>query len=138
MPRETLSQKYFGQAMDDVQEVLQKNNEKMQTIYGGLCHKFPIMVLTCGLCQAVAFVESKTVGNDADRVLAYKLLREHVAVLLGMTADAVASGVRNASLSDYMRYTRRIRQAGVYYKRFAVSLLNVDSAAELENQEETT
>ena len=137
MPIKTLSQKYFGQALDDVQAVLQENKPEMQKIYGGLCHKFPVMVLTCGLCQTIAFVESKTVGNDRDRIHAYKLLRAHVAALLGLPAGSMPSAVRDASLSDYMRYTRRIRQAWVYYKRFAVSLLKVESAADLEKQEET-
>lgn len=132
MPIETLSQQYFGRALDDVQAVLAENKPEMQKIYGGLCHKFPIMVLTCGLCQAVAFVESKTVGKDADRVQAYKLLRKHVAALLGLPLVGLQEEVRKASLGDYMRYTRRIRQAWVYYKRFAVSLLKVESGAVVE------
>lgn len=132
MPIETLSQLYFGRALDDVQAVLRENNPGMQKIYGGLCHKFPILVLTCGLCQAVAFVESKTVGIDADRVQAYKLLRKHVAALLDLPLAELQENVRDSSLNDYMRYTRRIRQAWVYYKRFAVSLLKVESGAAVE------
>lgn len=136
MPTETLSQKYFGQALDDVQVVAGENKE-VRDIYGGLCHKFPIMVLTCGLCQTVAFVEAKAGGKPGDRKEAYKLLRKHVAGLLGSTEAALQEDVRKAPLSDYMRYTRRIRQAWVYYKRFAVSILKVESAANLNDQEET-
>lgn len=136
MPIETHSQKDFGRALDDVQAVAGENKPKMQKIYGGLCHKFPIMVLTCGLCQTIAFVEAKTVGSDKNRTRAYELLREHVAGLLGLTAAALQADVRNASLKDYIRYTRRIRQAWVYYKRFAVSILKVESAAVLGEEEE--
>ena len=131
---QTHSQKFFGQALDDVQVVLRENKPGMQKIYGGLCHKFPIMVLTCGLCQAVAFVEAKAVGKDPDRVHAYKLLREHVAALLGVTPSTLQDTVRDAPLGEYMRFTRRIRQAWVYYKRFAVSILKVEAGDDIDQE----
>jgi len=132
---DTNSQKYFGQALDHVQAVV-KENKEVQNVYGGLCHKFPILVLTCGLCQAVAFVESKAIRDD-DRGKAYRLLRRHVAAVLGLTEATLLSDVRKAALTEYMRHTRRIRQAWVYYKRFAVSLLEVPSAAGLSDQKDT-
>lgn len=134
---ETNSQKFFGRALDDVRAVEHESDPGIQKIYGGLCHKFPILVLTCGLCQAVAFVEAKAAGGDADRKRAYEFLRAHVAALLGVTpATGLQQTVREANLSDYMRYTRLIRRAWVYYKRFAVSILKVESAAELDDQED--
>jgi CRISPR-associated protein Cmr5 len=30
-------------------------DRELRDIYGGLCHSFPVLVRTCGLCQALAF-----------------------------------------------------------------------------------
>lgn len=106
--------------------------EDVKQIYGGLCHSFPVMVRTCGLCQAIAFSQAKAAGdNDSSRnqrQQAHALLLKHVAQVLGVQGDLLAS-VRNASASDYMLYTRRILSAWVYFKRFAESILKVSSAA---------
>lgn len=132
---DTNSQKYFGQALGHVQ-VVAKEKQEVRDIYGGLCHKFPILVLTCGLCQAIAFVESNAAKDD-NRGQAYRLLRRHVAALLDLTEATLLTKVREAKLTEYVRYTRRIRRAWVYYKRFAVSMLDIGSAADLHKQEDT-
>ena len=51
----TLSQATMQQALDLVREVVGKP-EQVRTIYGNLCHEFPVLVRTCGLCQAIAVV----------------------------------------------------------------------------------
>lgn len=132
---DTNSQKHFGQALGHVQAVA-KEKQEVRDIYGGLCHKFPILVLTCGLCQAVAFVEAKAAKDDS-RGQAYRLLRHHVVSVLGLTEASLLTEVQKARLPVYIRHTRHIRQAWVYYKRFAVSLLRVESAASLDTQEDT-
>lgn len=118
----------------------------VKQIYGGLCHSFPVMVRTCGLCQAIAFSRAKA-GEDKDsrekahallrakagerkdpRKEAHELLLEHVAKVLDVQGDLLTV-VRDASASDYMLYTRRILSAWLYFKRFAESILKVSSAA---------
>ena len=120
--QQTRAQKDLKKAYDLVSQ-LESSNEETKKIYGGLCHKFPILVLSTGLCQAVAFSESKK-GDSKPRELAHKHLLDHTAAILGVNNVLVA--VRdNTSALEYMHHTRRILEAFVYFKRFAVSVLNV-------------
>ncbi len=111
-----------------VREVSKHSKEALQ-IYGGLCHSFPVMVRTCGLCQAVAFSVAKAGEGKTDREKAHTLLLEHVGRVLNVQGNLLKA-VRDASAGQYMLYTRRILTAWVYFKRFAESILNVTSAAE--------
>lgn len=110
-------------------QAVSTHDKETQTIYGGLCHSFPVMVRTCGLCQAIAFSQAKAGEGKDSREKAHDLLLKHVAQVLGVRGDLLTT-VRDASASDYMLYTRRILSAWVYFKRFAESILNVSSAAQ--------
>lgn len=138
----TRSQEYLGRALGHVQEVSTRRKE-VRDIYGGLCHKLPILVRTNGLCQTLAFVQEKATGwddagrpeTDRDRPIAYHYLRTHVADVLGITdTDDMAAplqllpSVRQASLDDYLHHTRTILRAWVYNKRLAASILKVEAA----------
>lgn len=102
----------------------------VRTIYGGLCHSFPVLVRTCGLCQALAYSRDKAGDGSKDRNKAHALLLAHVGSVLG-AADPVEA-VRAADASDYIHHTRRVLGAWVYFKRFAVSILKVETAREAE------
>jgi CRISPR-associated protein Cmr5 len=102
-------------------------HHETRLIYGGLCHSFPVMVRTCGLCQALAFSASKASG-DGSRAKAHRLILEHVGKLIGQN-DPLAA-VRDADTVQYMLYTRRVLSAWIYFKRFAESILEVKSAKE--------
>jgi CRISPR-associated protein Cmr5 len=92
-----------------------------------LCHKLPIMTRTCGLCQTLAFIEDKKSKNDP-RGSAYKQLHDDIKKLLGVTGGLLET-VRDAPLHDYIRYTRRLLGGWVFFKRFAVSILKVETPA---------
>lgn len=111
-----------------VQEVTGHDKETQQ-IYGGLCHSFPVMVRTCGLCQAIAFSQAKAGGGDGSRERAHRLILQHVQKVLEELGvqDDLLRALREASASDYMLYTRRVLSAWVYFKRFAESILKVSS-----------
>ena len=94
-------------------------------IYGGLCHKLPILILTNGLCQTLAFVESKANGDSA-RARAYRTLRSHIAATLSKPEVGLLPYVQRATVGEYIRATRNLIAAWAYYKRFAESILNVD------------
>jgi CRISPR-associated protein Cmr5 len=49
-----------------------------------------------------------------------------VAAVLGVTGDPL-DAVRQAETLDYMLKTRRVLEAWIYFKRFAVSILRVES-----------
>jgi CRISPR-associated protein Cmr5 len=113
-----------------VQDITKQHPDKhdeTRLIYGGLCHSFPVMVRTCGLCQALAFSASKA-GDSKGREKAHKLILDHVGKLIGQ-ADPLKA-VREADTVQYMLYTRRVLSAWIYFKRFAESILEVKSAKE--------
>lgn len=102
-------------------------NEVRKT-YGGLCHEFPVMVRTCGLCQAVAFSLDKAGNNDKPREKAHELLLRHVACILGVERNGLGEHIQELSTVDYMLATRKIVSAWLFFKRFAVSILKVKDA----------
>ena len=127
----TLSQLTMQQALELVREVKDKP-EKAREIYGRLCHNFPVLVRTCGLCQAVAFCADKAQSDDKERAEAYRLLLQHIGKIVGKETDGKGGAndpllekILQAGTTEYMLHTRRVLQAWVYFKRFAVSVLGV-------------
>ena len=109
---------------------------KVADIYGGLCHEFPVFVRNAGLCQALAFHCDKATSDKtekSDRAQAHDKLLEHVAKVLEVDKNALLSTIQNAETREYFFYTRRILAAWVFFKRFAVSILKVETGAAEEN-----
>lgn len=131
----TRAQEDMERAAEAVIAVSEQPTE-VHTIYGSLCHSFPIMVRTCGLCQAVAFSAAKAQAADSHRQTAHRLLLNHVGAVIGAGANADANTVlryiQSVDASQYIFYTRRLMAAWIYYKRFAVSVLSVENAAKEE------
>ncbi len=125
MTFQTRAQRDLILAMELVGEVRELNAE-VQRIYGGLCHNFPVMVRTCGLCQALAFSKDKSAA-DGDRATAHKLLLGHAARVLGATHGDLLDLVRSADVVTYMQQTRQLLDAWIYFKRFAVSILKAEA-----------
>lgn len=121
---QTRAQKDLALALKCVRE-LEGKPEK--DIYGGLCHKFPIMVLTSGLCQAVAFSEDKG-SKEGSRGKAHKKLLEHVAKILGLQQATLLEIIQKVDALEYMHYTRRVLESWIYFKRFVGSVLKVENA----------
>jgi CRISPR-associated protein Cmr5 len=126
----TRAQQDLGLAARLVGEVAARYGEGSaeRQVYGGLCHRFPVLVRTCGLCQALAFLADKaaTEGEEKPRHRAHRLLLEHTRQVLEVD-DALAAAQQGGIL-EYMLHTRRVLSAWVYFKRFAVSILKVESA----------
>lgn len=140
------SQRYLNTALDHVEAVRKatkpeeaeaesskRDKAARRRIYGGLCHTFPVLVRTNGLCQTLAFVAAKGASSETPtppRAQAYRDVRDHVADILdikkpnGDRGDPLEA-VRHAELTEYLRYTRTILDAWVYYRRFADSVLEV-------------
>lgn len=90
--------------------------------YGGLCHKVPVLIRTCGLCQAVAFMESKKAKEKS-----HERMLQHIASILGVDAGELATAVAQMPTVEYMHKTRLLLEALLYYKRFAVSILKTEA-----------
>lgn len=131
----TRSQKNMGLADECVKEVCQTNSEETRRIYGGLCHSFPVMVRTCGLCQTLAFHAAKAEGNG-DRARAHDLLVQHAAKIMRIAEaddgdpEPIVGSLQKMNTTAYMASTRTVLDAWIFFKRFAVSVLKVKSAQE--------
>lgn len=144
-PHQTRAQRVFAQAIRDVQETAAGDKaltEEAQKIYGGLCHRLPVLVRQNGLCQTLAYIEAKATGKDGvDRVEAYRRIRHHIATVLRIIDDrAVPDGqllnkVASGSLAEYRLWTMFVLSAWVYYKRFAISILGVEGPEATEEDE---
>jgi CRISPR-associated protein Cmr5 len=116
-------QQDLDRAIKHVQQVTAEPKETCD-IYGGLCHTFPVLVCTNGLCQTLAFFHEKKSGGDG-RAKAYQHMWQHIAETLGKQPDTLLNDVRAMNSVEYLRASRRLVEAWVYYKRFAVSILGV-------------
>lgn len=132
MSAPTRQQHHMSLALDHITEVA-GHPEGVRTIYGGLCHSFPILVRSCGLCQALAFVAAKA-APSTERGTAHTLLRGHIAAAFALQPGQLLDTIRAAEMPAYMRHTRTVLDAWIFYKRFAVSILKVESAHEGEEQ----
>lgn len=121
---QTRSQKDLQRALELVSS-LERADPELKRIYGGLCHSFPVMVMQSGLCQAVAFSADKASAEGA-RAQAHKKLLEHVGAILELEGDLLGH-LQSVSALTYMHHTRRVLEAWVYFKRFAVSVLKVQA-----------
>lgn len=122
----TRAQAQLMQAHRDVVAVSEAEglNEVQKARYGNLCHKVPVMIRTCGLCQTIAFMESKKSKEPS-----HARMLQHIAGLLDIQADRLATAVAQMPTVQYMHKTRLLLEALVYYKRFAVSILKAEADA---------
>jgi len=135
MTAKTRQQRLMQTALDHVDEVKGKG-EGVRSIYGGLCHRLPVLIRTCGLCAALAFVHSKSQDRSGDgRSEAHRLLLEHCGAIL---SDHAGLGIGNGSgrelintvqgldVRGYVLAQRVLLEALVFHKRFAESVLGVE------------
>ena len=94
--------------------------EKRRDEYIGFAKRFPSLVHSCGLAQAVAFAQSKAPDD---------YLNDLRAVMSSGTTDvaAFAADIRTAELARYLQLSRTALQAAGWLKRYAEALLDFDS-----------
>lgn len=90
--------------------------------YGRVCVQFPVLLHSCGLCQAVAFYEAK-------REKAYTWFLDRI------FEDVTGKAKRNddiftAKVQEYMRLTREVLATAAWYKRYAEAMLKPKTGAE--------
>ena len=126
----SLQQEYLNRALTDVQAVKDgQHSTNVQKAYGSLCHQVPVWVLTNGLALTAAFVDSKATGAS-EQARAFKLMRTHlIGALGGGSNDANLSALVNRRAASYQLDTLAVLDAWAFYKRFAVSLLDVKAGS---------
>jgi len=99
--------------------------DKPKTRYGALCHQVPIMILQNGLMQAMGFLKGK--GED-DPEKPETILLTHIAKqLTGKSADDFLQKLHQCNVTDYQFLTRQALESAIWYKRYAESILKVQS-----------
>jgi CRISPR-associated protein Cmr5 len=100
--------------------------EEAKKKYGIWCHNLPGLISVSGLAQAIAFMESK-MESKKGKDDGFKFLLEDLKGIPGVAVGELKDVVIHADVAQYMFYTQRIQQALVFFKRFAVSILKVES-----------
>jgi|SRR5437660_6033305 len=118
---QTIDQQYADLVRRQVLVIKEQPDYKK---YGAMAHKLPILIHTAGLLQALEFVNSR--GEEIQ-----KRLLEDLASTIGQhNTTTLLTAVRGANLGAYMRLTRHILGALLWYKRFAQSILGIETGEE--------
>lgn len=118
---QTIDQQYADIIRQQVLVIKEQPDYKK---YGAMAHKLPILIHTAGLLQALEFVNSR--GEDIQK----RLLKDLAITIGQQNTSTLLAAVQGANLSAYMRLTRHILGALLWYKRFAQSVLGVDASEE--------
>lgn len=126
----TINQEYAVKAHERVQAAYDKypkDPKKAKSYckkYGTMAHKLPILIRTAGLVQALAFVAAK-----GEKTSAWKDYLNDVATTIGRSSgQALLQESQNAQINQYIRLTREVSAALLWYKRFAESILKVEAS----------
>jgi CRISPR-associated protein Cmr5 len=123
---QTLAVKVF-QKIENLQREFPDENSTERKKYGAMAHKLPVLIRTAGLAQALGFLDAKS--NDKEGKMNKQLLND-LASTLGKSSTQLLSqsrGENNQPLADYLRLTQETFAALLWYKRFAQSVLGVES-----------
>ncbi len=118
-------------------EVFAKKGGKIEEPYARVCRIFPALVHNSGLCQAVAFAQSKANNKGAE----YKLYLKSLAKLLEINhEDELAEKSCTADVLTYQHLTMKAMAAASWLKRYAEALLkdpdSGNTTEELEQEKE--
>jgi CRISPR-associated protein Cmr5 len=120
----TRDQQYAMTAYDRVKEWESKKDQPSAKSYGSMAHTLPILIRTAGLAQALAFVDARK--NEAQK----KLLDDLAKTIGQKDKDTLLAKAITYPLGDYMRLTQQTMAALLWFKRFAQSILDIDTADE--------
>lgn len=132
---QTRAQQMLAIAYECVSAVQPKNKD-VRDNYSTISRQFSVSVRTSGLAQAVAFAAAKAGEEDGGgaRAQAYRLVLDHLGTVLQRLAAVqaqpdIVARICAASGPEYLRYTRTVLDAWVYFRRFVTSLLESQPAA---------
>lgn len=118
----TRDQRYAVDVLKKVELVRQNPQYKK---YGAISHALPILIHTAGLAQALAFVDSRK------EAIFKTFLADLSQTVVGDEALLLKKS-REDDLMPYIYLTRQVLAALVWYKRFAQSILQVESSESLD------
>ncbi|MDW8305411.1 MAG: type III-B CRISPR module-associated protein Cmr5 [Acidobacteriota bacterium] len=96
--------------------------------YITMAQKLPVLIQTAGLAQAIAFLEAKSQGESEKM---NRCLLEDLSSVLGFNSvEEFSKKCREAELTEYLWLTQNALSALLWFKRFSVSVLEVEENAE--------
>lgn len=129
----TRNQKFALAVYEKVVKVGEKypkdTNKKQRDKYGAMAQKLPLLIRTAGLAQAISFLEAKSKKESEKPNL---LLLENLSKVIEkeMKLDQnFADKCRSASMTEYLRLTQNTLAALLWFKRYSVSVLDVEENA---------
>lgn len=109
------------------------SNQKQRNKYGAMAQKMPILIRTAGLAQAISFLEAKSRKDSEKLNLQFEKLNLQ---LLKDLSDVIetemklggnfAEKCRQAEMTEYLRLTQNTLAALLWFKRYSVSVLDVE------------
>jgi CRISPR-associated protein Cmr5 len=137
---QTRDQEYASDVYERVQVIKEKKDRVLETRYGSMAHKLPILIHTSGLAQALAFVDSRgKISMSGERDGSQRLLEDLSQTVLRKPATELLKYSRGdapeSNLREYIRLTEQTLAALLWYKRYAQSILNVELGTKEEGQE---
>lgn len=87
--------------------------------FAGFAKRFPALIHSCGLAQALAFAQAKAPDGYLDDLA--------VAMNFDRKKDVLLKEAREAALAEYMRLSREALEAAGWLKRYAEVLLDEDA-----------
>lgn len=126
----TRSQRLAQAAFPRIQNRHSNLNEKQFKDYVSFTKKFPALVHTCGVIQAVVFAQAKGKSReDRDEQKSELLYLEDLSAVLSNcghaeldSVDKLAKAARDLPLSGYLRLSRDTINAASWLKRYAEAL----------------
>jgi len=102
-------------------ECIQKRKalkDKPRKEYVGFAKRFPSLIHSCGLAQALAFAQAKAPEGYLDDL---------AAVLKAEQREMLLKKARESAVPEYMRLSREALEAAGWLKRYAEALLDEDA-----------
>jgi CRISPR-associated protein Cmr5 len=129
---QTRNQKFAVSVYEKV--VAHKDKSKPDKVkYGAMAQKLPVLIRTAGLAQAISFLEAKS-KKESEKMNKQLLddLSETVGEIMRFDKGTFAEKCRADKLTAYLQLTQNTLAALLWFKRFSVSVLEVEENATVE------
>ena len=103
--------------------IVQAEQLPNKAAYGRLCLRLPFLIRANGLCQTLAFLESKTKNEKPEFG---QLIIDLAKVASGKTGIEYCGSARSAPTDVYMLMTREALACAQWFKRYAEAVLKID------------
>lgn len=126
----TREQKRAKEAYALVKAYERKSDALEKKAYGSMAHRFPALLRSAGLAQAVAFVDSRGKEEHKQYLLDLAKVVAHMNNKHGEALEWLRERSHKAELPEYLHLTRETLAVSDWFKRFAQSVLKVEGGGD--------